>query len=104
MSLRIPAWLAGATVALLIAAAVRVAEVRGLAGIGELVQLLLLVAVSAYGLVVAERYEAHPLADIYFWPSRRFRKLLFLALLVALDCYLASIFVLGGRFLDVVGI
>lgn len=70
----------------------------------ELVQLLFLVAVSAYGLVIAERYEAHPLADIYFWPSRRFRKLLFLALLVALDCYLASIFVLGGQLIDAVGI
>jgi hypothetical protein len=104
MSLRIPAWLAGSTVALLIASAVRVGEARGLAGIGELIQLMLLVAVSAYALVVAERYAAHPLASIYFWPSQRFRKLLFLGLLVALDCYLVSIFLLGGRFVDVVGI
>jgi hypothetical protein len=104
MSLRIPASLAGSTVALLIAAAVRVAEVRGLAGIIELIPLLLLVAVSAYALVVAERYAAHPLAGIYFWPSPKLRKLLFLAILVALDFYLASIFVLGGRVVDVVGI
>lgn len=104
MSLRIPASLAGSTVALLIAAAVRVAEVRGLAGLIELIQLLLLVAVSVYVLVVAERYEAHPLAGIYIWPSQRLRKLVFLAVLVALDCYLASIFVLGARVIDVVNL
>jgi hypothetical protein len=103
MPLHIPAWLAGSTVALLITAATRVAEVRGLAGILELLQLLLLVAVSAYVLAVAERYEAHPLAGIYFWPSRKLRKLLFLVLLVALDCYLVSIFMLGGRFVDLAG-
>src|SRR5215469_9719069 len=78
-SLRIPAWLAGSTAALLIAAAVRVAEVRGLAGVVELAQMVVLVASCAYGLVIAERYETHPLAHIYFWPSRKFRKLLFLA-------------------------
>jgi hypothetical protein len=104
MSLRIPASLAGSTVALLIAAAVRVAEVRGLAGLIELIQLLLLVAVSAYALVVAERYEAHPFAGIYLWPSPRLRKLLFLAIFVALDCYLASIFVLGAGVIDVASI
>jgi hypothetical protein len=99
MSLRIPAWLAGSTVALLIATAVRV----GLAGIGELTQLLLLVALSASAFVIAERYEAH-LADIYLWPSRKLRNLLYLALLVGLDCYLASIFMLGRGLVDVVGI
>ena len=103
MSLRIPASLAGSTVALLIAAAVRVAAVRGLAGLTELMPLLLLVAVSAYGLAVAERYVAHPLAGIYFWPNPKFRKLLFLAIFLALDCYLASIFVLGARVVDVGG-
>jgi len=100
MSLRVPAWLAGSTVALLIAAAVRVAEVSGLAGILELIQLLVLVASCACALVLAERYEAHLLADTYLWPSPKFRRLLLLALLVALDCYLASIVVLGGRFVD----
>lgn len=103
-SLDIPAWLAGATAALLIAAAVRVAEVRGLEGIVELAQTVVLVASCAYGLVIAERYEAHPLAHIYFWPSRKFRKLLFLALLVSVDCYFVLIFVLGGRLVDAVGI
>ena len=104
MSLHIPAWLAGSTAALLIAAAVRVAEVRGLEGIVELAQMLVLVASCACGLLIAERYEAHPLAHIYFWPSRKLRKLLFLALLVSVDCYFVLIFVLGGRFVDAVGI
>ncbi len=104
MSLRIPAWLAGSTAALLIAAAVRVAEVRGLAGIVELTQTVSLVALCAYALVVAERYETHPLAPIYFWPSRKLRRLLFLALFAAVDCYCVVIFVLGGRFGGVVGI
>src|SRR5215469_9771320 len=103
-SLRIPAWLAGSTAALLIAAAVRVAEVRGLEGVVELAQLVVLVASCAYALAIAERYEAHPLAHIYFWSSRKFRKLLFLALLVSVDCYFVLIFVLGARFVDAVGI
>lgn len=99
-SLHIPAWLAGATAALLIAAAVRVAEVGRLEGIVELAQMVALVGSCAYGLVIAERYEAHPLAHVYFWPSRKLRKLLFLALLVSVDCYFILIFVLGGRFVD----
>ncbi|HLY53493.1 MAG TPA: hypothetical protein VKQ31_10825 [Steroidobacteraceae bacterium] len=94
--LRVPAWLAGATVALIIAAAVRVAEAAGLAGIVELVQLLVIMALCASTLVLAERFEAQ-LADGY-WPGPRFRKLVFLVLLVALDGYLALIFLHGGRF------
>lgn len=94
--LRIPAWLAGSTVALVIAAAVRVADTAGLAGIVELVQLLFLMALCASVLVLAERYEAR-LADVY-WPSDKFRKLVFLALLVVLDCCLAMIFLRGGTF------
>lgn len=104
MSLHIPAWLAGSTAALLIAASVRVAEVRGLEGIVALAQMLVLVASCACGLLIAERYEAHPLAHIYFWPSRKFRRLLFLALLVSVDCYFMLIFVLGARFVDAAGI
>jgi len=97
VSLRIPIWLAGSTVALLIAAAARVAEVSGLVGIVELTQTIALVALCAYTLVVAERHQAHPLAHIYFWPNRKLRRLLFLALIAALDCYLVVIFVLGGH-------
>jgi hypothetical protein len=104
MSLRIPAWLAGSTAALLIAAAVRVVEVRGLAGIVELAQTVALVALCAYAIVVAERYEAHPLAHIYFWPSRKFRRLLFMALIAVVDCYFAAIFWSGGSFVGAVGI
>jgi len=104
MSLRIPASFAGATAALLIAATVRVLQVRGFAGIVEFTQTVALVGLCAYALVVAERYEAHPLAYIYFWPSRRFRRLLFLALIAAVDCYFVMIFVLGGRLPGAVGI
>lgn len=99
--LRIPSWLTGATVALVIAAAVRVAEAGGLAGIRELVQLLVLMALCASALVFAERYEAQ-LADIC-WPGPKFRKLVFLALLVVVDGYLALIFLRGGRFVGAVG-
>src|SRR5215472_7941989 len=93
-SLRIPAWLVGLTAALLIAAAARVAQFSGLAGFVELTQTVALVALSAYALVVAERYETHPLAHILFWPRPRFRRLLFLALIALVDCYLVLIFVL----------
>lgn len=92
ISLRIPAWLAGATIALALAAAVRVAAVSGIAGIIELAQQLFLLALCAAGLVAVERNEAH-LADIY-WPSRGLRRLVFLALFVAIDGYLASVFLL----------
>lgn len=92
ISLRIPAWLAGSTIALTIAAAARVAEVKGIAGILELAQQLTLVAMCVAGLVVVERYETN-LADVY-WPSPAFRRLVFLAVFIALDCYLASIFFL----------
>ena len=54
-----------------------VPEVRGLAGIAELAQTVALVVLCAYGLAVAERFEAHPLAHILFWPSRKWRRLLF---------------------------
>lgn len=94
--LRIPAWLAGSTVALVIAAAIRVADTAGLAGIVELIQLFFLMGLCALVLVLAERYEAH-VADVY-WPNDKFRKLVFLALLVVLDCYLAVIFLRGGTF------
>ena len=104
MSLRIPPSLAGSTVALLIASAVRVAEVRGLSGVVELIQLVVLVGIFSYALIVAERYAAHPFASIYFWPSDKCRKLLFMALLVALDCYLGSVFLLGGRLAEGVGV
>jgi hypothetical protein len=104
MSLRIPAWFVGSTAALLIAAAVRVAEVRGFAGIVELAETVALVSLCAYALVVAERYEAHPLAHIYFWPSRKFRRLLFMALIAVVDCYFVVIFWSGGRFVGAVGL
>lgn len=91
---RIPAWLAGSTVALVMAASVRVAGAGGLPGIIKFVQLLVLMAVCAAALVAAERYEAQ-LADIY-WPGPAFRKLLFLILLIVLDGYLAVIFLRGG--------
>ena len=92
--LRIPAWLTGATVAVLIATLVRVAESGGLGGLSELVQLLGLMAICTCALLLAERYEAQ-LADGY-WPGPRFRKLVFLVLLVVVDCYLALIFLRGG--------
>ena len=98
MSLRIPAWLAGSTAALLVAAAARVAEIRGVAGFVELAQTVALAALCAYALIVGERYEAHPLAHILFWPRPRFRRLLFLALIALVDCYLVLNFVLGGKF------
>ena len=105
MPLRIPAWLMGSTAALLIAAAVRVAEIRGLGGIVESTQTVALVAICAYALVVAaERFDAHPLAYIILWPNRKLRRLLFLALIAAVDCYLVVIFVLGGTFVGAVGI
>lgn len=96
ITLRIPAWLAGSTIALAIAAAVRVAEAGGIAGIVELVQQLTLVALCPAGLALVERYEAQ-LADIY-WPSAGFRRLVFLTAFVVLDCYLASIFLLRAAF------
>ena len=104
MSLRIPGWLVGSTAALVIAAGVRVAELRGLTGIVELTQTVALVVLCAYARVVAERYEAHPLAHVLFWPSPKFRRLLFLSLIAVVDCYFALIFVLGGRFVGAVGI
>ena len=104
MSLRIPAWLVGLTAALLIAAAARVAQFRGLAGIVELTETVALVALCAYALVVAERYGAHPLAHILFWPRPKFRRLLFLALIAVVDCYFVLIFVLGDRFVGAVSI
>lgn len=91
---RIPAWLAGSTVALVIAAAVRVAGAAGLAGLIQLVQALVLMGLCACALVVAERFEAQ-LADVY-WPSPTFRKLVFWVLLVVVDGYLALIFLRGG--------
>ena len=100
--LRVPAWLAGSTIALMIAAAGRVAEVQGLAGVIEFGQLLVLVALSACVLLVAERHEAH-LADMY-WPSPKVRKLVVLALLVFLDCYMAAIVLRGDTFAGAVGI
>ena len=103
MSLRIPAWLAGSTAALLIGAAVRVAEIRGVAGFVALAQTVALVGLCAYALVVGEKYEAHPLAHILFWPSPKFRRLLFLALIAVVDCYFLVIFVLGGQFVGAVG-
>ena len=102
MSLRIPAWLAGSTAALLIAAAARVAQIRGVAGFVELTQTVALVGLCAYALVVAEKYEAHPLAHVLFWPSPKFRRFLFLALIAAVDCYFLVIFVLAGRSLAAV--
>jgi hypothetical protein len=96
MSLRIPAWLAGSTAALLVAAAARVTEIRGAAGFVELAQTVALAALCAYALIVGERYQAHPLAHILFWPSPKFRRLLFLALIAVVDCYFLVIFVLGG--------
>jgi hypothetical protein len=104
MPLRIPTWLMGSTAALLIAAAVRVAEIRGLGGIVELTQTVALVAICAYALVVAEQFEAHPLAPIILWPNRRLRRLLFLTLIAAVDCYFVVIFVLGGTFVGAVSI
>ena len=103
MSLRIPAWLAGSTAALLIAAAARVAETRGVSGCVELTQTVAPVGLCAYALVVAEKYQAHPLAHILIWPSPKFRRLLFLALIAVVDCYFLVIFVLGGRFPGAVG-
>jgi hypothetical protein len=102
MSLRIPAWLAGSTAALLVAAAARVAEIRGVAGFVELAQTVALAALCAYALIVGERYEAHPLAHILFWPSPKFRRLLFLALIAVVDCYFLVIVVLAGRSLGAV--
>ena len=102
MSLRIPGWLAGSTAALLIAAAVRVAEIRGVAGCVELTQTVALVGLCAYALVVGEKYQAHPLAHILFLPSPRFRRLLLLALIAVVDCYFLAIFVRGVRFLGAV--
>jgi hypothetical protein len=104
MSLRIPAWLAGSTGALLIAATVRVAEARGFAGIVELTQTVALIGLCTCALVVAEQIEAHPLANILIWPSRKFRRILFLGLIAVVDCYFMMIFVLGGTFAGTVGI
>src|SRR6185437_7524425 len=99
VSLRIPAWLAGSTGALLIAAAVRVAEARGLAGIIDLTQPVAFMGLCAYALVVAEGFEAHPLANILIWPSRKSRRLLFLGLIVVVDCYLIMNFLLPDTLL-----
>jgi hypothetical protein len=96
LMLRVPAWLVGATVALVIGAAVRVAQAAGLDGIIELVQLLVIMALCASALLLAERFEAQ-LADGY-WPGPKFRKLVFLVLLLVLDGYLALIFLHGGTF------
>jgi hypothetical protein len=96
VSLRIPAWLAGSSAALLVAAAVRVAEIRGVAGFVELTQTVALLSLCAYALVAGEKYQAHPLAHILFWPSPKFRRLLFLALIAVVDCYFLVVCVLGG--------
>ena len=104
MSFRIPAWLVGSTTALLIAAAVRVAEFRGVAGIVELVETVALLAACAYALVVAERYEAHPLARLYVWPSRKLRKLIFLTLIAVVNFYFAVIFVRGGTLVGAISV
>jgi len=93
-SLPIPAWLAGSTIALAVAAAVRVAAAAGATGVFELMQLLILVALCVFGLLFAERCQAD-FADIYV-PGPQVRRLVFLALFVALDCYLASIFMRGA--------
>ena len=89
---------------MLLTTAVRVVEVRGRAGFVELTQTVAPVILCAYALVVAERYQAHPLANILFWPSPKFRRLLVLAIFAVVDFYLVLIFALGERFAGAVGI
>ena len=84
------------TAALLFAAVVRVAGLKGLAGVsGLFLQTLLPVVLCVGGLVAADRYET--LTCTSLWPGSRFRQRLLLGLLAVLDCYFVLILVFGER-------
>jgi hypothetical protein len=102
--LRIPAWLAALSAVAIVGALIRVLEVRGAAGITGFFAVLLPVTLVGYGTIVAERIQTRGPGPVALWPSVKFRRRLFLALLIVTDCYCVSMLLLGPKFLDAFGI
>jgi hypothetical protein len=99
--LRIPAWLSALSAVVIVGALFRVLEVRGTPGIAGFLAALLPVTLVGYGMVAAEKVEARRQA---LWPGVRFRRRLFLALLIVTDCCCVAMLLYGRRFMDVFGI
>jgi hypothetical protein len=102
--LRIPAWLTAVSAIVIVGALIRVLKLRGAPGIAGFFEVLLPVMLVGYGMVVVEKIEAREESSVGMWPGAKFRRRLFLALLIVTDCCCVSMLLLGSRFIDAFGI
>ncbi len=102
--LGIPAWLIDFSAVAIFGALIRVLEIRGGAGVTGFFMALLPVTLVGYGTIVAERIQTRGQSPVALWPSLKFRRRLFLALLIVTDCNCVLMLLLGRGFIDAFGI